>query len=135
MSSLANSLAAPSDLGSRAIRGLLRGGSLQSMARAVGVVFGAGLLAASYQIAHDEGQALVHGLRAGARHRRTRNDAMMLALVGTDLPLDLLAHLRRARDVFRTCMSMVTDPATPDDHRAIIRTALSRVIGEMQQGH
>jgi hypothetical protein len=132
--SLATTLAAPADLGFRAVRGLLRGGSLHSMARATGVVLGAGLLAATYQICHDEGQAFVHGLRVGARHRRIRNDAVMLALVATSLPLDLLAHLRRARDVFRVCLTMVIDPTTPDDHRAIIRTTLSHVTSEIQQG-
>jgi hypothetical protein len=131
--SLTSSLAAPASLGIRSARSLLRGGSLQSMARAVGVVLGAGLLAASYQIAHEEGQAIVHGLRLGARHRRARNDAVMLALFETALPLELLEHLRRARDVFRTGMTLLTDPSMPDDHRAIIRATLLRVTGELQQ--
>jgi hypothetical protein len=104
------------------------------MARAVGVVLAAGLLAASYQIAYDEGQAFVHSLRVTARHRRARNDAMMLALIGTALPLDLLDHLHRARDVFQVCMTLLTDPSIPDDHRAIIRGTLFRVTGEIQQG-
>jgi hypothetical protein len=131
--SLASSLASPTNLGILSTRGLLRGGSLQSMARAVGVVLGAGLLAASYQIAYKEGQAIVHSLRVGARHRRARNDAVMLALIGTALPLDRLGDLRRARDVFRVCMTLLTDPSIPDEHRAIIRAALSSVAGEIQQ--
>ena len=132
--SLASTLAAPANLGIRSARGLLRDGSLQSMARALGVVLGAGLLAASYQIAYDEGQAIVHGLRVDARQRRARNDAMMLALIGTALPLDLLDHLCRVRDVFRVCMTLLTDPSIPDDHRAIIRATLFRVTGDIQQG-
>jgi hypothetical protein len=132
--SLASSLAAPATLGIRSARSLLRGGSLQSMARALGVVLGAGLLAASYQIAYDEGQAFVHSLRVSARRRRARNDAMMLALIATALPLDLLDHLHRARDVFQVCMTVLTDPSIPDDHRAIIRGTLSRVTGDIQQG-
>jgi hypothetical protein len=77
------------------------------------VVVGAGMLAASYQIAHDEGQTLVQGLRDSARQRRSRNNALMLALVGTALPLRLLQRMHRSRDVFRECMTMVTNPAIP----------------------
>jgi hypothetical protein len=131
--SLATSLAVPANLGFRAVRGLLHANSLQSMARAVGVVVGAGMLAASYQIAHDEGQTFVQGLRDSARQRRSRNSALMLALVGTALPLRLLKRMRRSRDVFCECMAMVTDPALPDEHRAIIRAELSRVVGDLQQ--
>jgi hypothetical protein len=122
----------PAEMGIRVVRGLVHNGSLRSMARAVGVVCGAGALAAAYQIAHNEGQAFVHALRAGAQHRRARNDAVMLALIAAGLPIERLARLRRARDVFGVCIAMLTDPAIPDDQRELIRSSLARVISETQ---
>jgi hypothetical protein len=73
--SFASSLAAPATIGIRSAGRLLSGGSLQSMARAVGVVLGAGVLAASYQIIYEEGRTIVFNLRANAQQRRDRNDA------------------------------------------------------------
>src|SRR5277367_5501530 len=75
--SLTSSLAAPINVGVRSAHGLLRGGSLQSMARAVGVVVGAALLAATYQFTYEEGRCFVSNIRAASQIRRARNDAVL----------------------------------------------------------
>ena len=58
------------------------------MANAVGVVVGAGMLAAGYQLAYEEGRQIIGNLRNNAAVRRiARNDAVVLALMSTELPL------------------------------------------------
>src|ERR1700694_61927 len=115
--SFASSLVAPANIGIRSAGRLLRGGSLQSMARAVGVVVGAGALAASYQIAHEEGRTIVFNLRANAQQRRTRNDAVILALYDLQIPIEIKEKLQRSRDVFRTGMNMLGDQTITPEHR------------------
>jgi hypothetical protein len=98
------------------------------MARAVGVVVGAVLLAASYQIAYEEGRDVVRTLRANVAQRRVRNDAVVLALMTTDLPIQMQDQIRRSRDAFRAAMALVTDEATPENFRTTIREALTRLL-------
>ena len=109
-------------------RALLRGGSLRSMANAVGVVVGAGMLAAGYQIAYEEGRQIIGNVRNNAAVRRARNDAVVLALMSTELPLQVQDSIRRSRDALRTAMKSVTDEGTPENHRLIIREALGRLV-------
>jgi hypothetical protein len=109
-------------------RGLIRGRSLPAMAKAVGVVAGAGMLAASYQIIYEEGRELVGSIRSTASQRRTRNDAVSLVLLSTDLPIAAQDKIRRSRDAFRAAMALATDPSTPEHYRAILREALSRLV-------
>ena len=131
--SLTSSLAAPINVGVRSANGLLRGGSLQSMARAVGVVLGAGLLAASYQLALDEGRTLIQGMRMRSAHRHTRNEAVLLALLETKLPVELQDHLRRSRDVVARCMQLLTNGQLPEDHHAIIHGALTKALCSVER--
>jgi len=126
--SLTSSLAAPVNVGIRSAHGLLRGGSLQSMARAVGVVVGAGLLAATYQFVYEEGRAFVHNLRLSSAHRRARNDALMLVLLNSKIPIETQDRLRRSRDVVNACMRLLTNPAFPPDQHAVIHHALIKVL-------
>jgi hypothetical protein len=79
--SFASSLAVPASSVLSNARALLRGGSLRSMANAVGVVVGAGMLAAGYQLAYEEGRQIIGNLRNNAAVRRARNDAVVLALM------------------------------------------------------
>jgi hypothetical protein len=106
------------------------------MARAVGVVLGAGMLAASYQIACEEGRVIIQNLRVGAAQRRARNTAITLALMNSGLPLELQARLRRKRDVVRAGLAMLADDKDklPPEHHTIIHGALTTVIqGESRQ--
>ena len=125
--SFATSLAVPASVLSYA-RNLLRGGSLRSMVNAVGVVVGAGMLAAGYQIAYEEGRQIIGNLRNNAAARRARNDAVVLTLMSTELPLQAQDSIRRSRDALRTAMKLVTDERTPENYRLIIREALGRLV-------
>ncbi len=125
--SFATSLAVPASVLSYA-RNLLRGGSLRSMVNAVGVVVGAGMLAAGYQIAYEEGRQIIGNLRNNAAARRARNDAVVLTLMSTELPLRAQDSIRRSRDALRTAMKLVTDERTPENYRLIIREALGRLV-------
>ncbi len=126
--SLTSSLAAPVNVGIRSAHGLLRGGSLQSMARAVGVVLGAGLLAASYQFAYEEGRTFVHNMRLSSAHRRARNDALMLVLLNSKIPIETQDRLRRSRDAVGACMRMLTNPTLPQDQHDVIHAALTKIL-------
>jgi len=131
--SLTSSLAAPVNVGIRSAHGLLRGGSLQSMARAVGIVLGAGILAASYQLAYDEGRTLIQGMRMQTAHRRARNEAVLLALLETKLPIELQDQLRRSRDVVSRCMQLLTNAQLPENHHTIIHGVLTKVLTPVER--
>jgi hypothetical protein len=98
------------------------------MANAVGVVLGAGVLAAGYQIAYEEGRQIIGNVRNNAALRRARNDAVVLALLSTELPLQAQDSIRRSRDALRTAIKLVTDEGTPENYRLIIREALGRLV-------
>jgi hypothetical protein len=98
------------------------------MVNAVGVVVGAGMLAAGYQIAYEEGRQIIGNLRNNAAARRARNDAVVLTLMSTELPLRAQDSIRRSRDALRTAMKLVTDERTPENYRLIIREALGRLV-------
>ena len=98
------------------------------MANAVGVVLGAGALAASYQIAYEEGRQIIGNMRNDAAVRRARNDAVVLALVSTELPLQAQDSIRRSHDALRAAIKLVTNEGTPENYRLIIREALGRLV-------
>jgi hypothetical protein len=127
--SFASSLAAPANMGLKTARGLLQTPSLRSMARAVGVIMGAGMLAASYQIAYEEGRVAIQHLRAGSAHRRARNTAITLALINSSLPLELQDKLRRSHDVVRAGLAMLVNDKEKlsPEYRSIIHAALTKV--------
>lgn len=120
-----SSLSGPAMSGARR---LIRGRTLHSMAKAVGVVAGAGMLAASYQILYEEGREVVGTIRSNATQRRNRNDAVSLILLSTELPIAAQDKIRRSRDAFRAAMALATNPSTPEGYRAILREALSRLV-------
>jgi len=106
---------------------LLRGGTLQSMAKALGVVVGAGLIGATYQIAHDEGRSIIHTMRLNSAHRRQRNEQIMLGLMNSELPTEIQTRLLGSRDAFKVGMRMLANgDFTPKEH-AIVYTVLTGV--------
>jgi hypothetical protein len=126
--SFASAAMTPASYAARSAGNLLRGGTLPSMARAVSVVVTASVLAASYQIAVDEGRQFIVGLRSSSALRRARNDAALLLLMTSELPLELKDKLRRARDVFKVGMAMLTDPAVAQEDREIIHGMLTQIV-------
>jgi len=99
------------------------------MARAVGVVLGAGILAASYQLAYEEGRTIVHNVRVASAQRRARNEAILLALMGTELPFEMQDRLRRSRNVVNTAFEWMTRADFPVEHRPHLQGVLNKVIG------
>ena len=91
------------------------------------MVVGGVFLAAGYHIAYEEGRSIVYNLRANAQRRHARNDAALLFLFSSDLPLELQDKLRRSRDVFRCGMSMLADHSIAPEHRAVIHEALTKI--------
>jgi len=64
----------------------------------------------------------------GNANRRARNEAMMLELLKTRLPLATQEHIRRSRDAVRTCMRLMTNSAFPPDQHAMVHGALTKVL-------
>ena len=119
--SFAQGLAAPAmGVGAK----LLRGDSLRSMARAVGVVLSAGALAAVYQAAHDEVRATLNNWRARAQYRQQRHEALLIYLLGTRLSPPLQERFLRSQDAFMQILRVLAEPATGPEDRAIILEAL-----------
>ena len=71
---------------------------------------------------------IIGNLRNDAAVRRTRNDAVVLALMSTELPLQAQDSIRRSRDALRTAMKLVTNEGTPENDRLMIREALGRLV-------
>ena len=133
--SLTSSVVTPAGMAIKSAGNLLRGTSLPSMARAVGVALGAGLLAASYQIAYEEGRGLIHNMRVNAAHRRNRNDMILLVLLNSTLPVELQIRLLGSRDVFQLGMRMLTEETLLPEHHQIIHATLTRITnGESRDG-
>ena len=109
-------------------RGILRQGLLTG-AKYLGVVAGAVVVGAGYQLAQDEGRQLVHSFRMKAHNRHLRNERLSLLLFNTALPLLLQERLSRARDVHRACMRIITDETLPDDQRRMLRAVLQHLEG------
>jgi hypothetical protein len=121
---------APASFVAKSTGNLIRGTtSIPATARAVGVVVTASVLAAGYQIAPlDEGRLFINGLRSSSALRRARNDAALLLLMNSELPIELKDKLRRARNVFRTGMAMLTDPAIAQEDRQMIHAMLTEIV-------
>jgi hypothetical protein len=127
--SFASAALAPANYAARSAGNMIRGTvSIPAMARAVGVVVTASVLAASYQIAVDEGRQIITGLRSSSALRRARNDAALLLLLNSSLPIELKDKLRRARDVVKTGMAMLTNPAIAQEDRDIIHGMLTEIV-------
>jgi hypothetical protein len=132
--SFAASLATPVTAGLKSAGGLIQSPTLRTMARTIGVILGAGVLAAGHQIAYEEGRGLIHNMRTGTVRRRQQNTTLLLVLMNSGLPLELQDRLRRSRDVVRAGLAMLADEKAklPPEHHAIIHAALMKTTqGEL----
>ncbi len=107
---------------------LIRGRTFSARAKAVGVVLGADLMAATYQVAYEETRNPVGGMRQNSAHRRARNDLLMLILLGSKLPIKTQEGLRRSRDVVGARQRLLTNPKLPPNQHAVIHAAITKVI-------
>ena len=126
--SFANSLAPPAAALARGAQNVLRGSTLREMGRVVGVVISAGILAAAYQITHDEVRIVLARWRAKAQYRQQRHEALLISLVNSGLSLPVQNKLINSRDAFRTTLRLLTDTTTTAEDRKTLAGAIS-VLG------
>lgn len=99
-------------------------GVVFGMARTVGVVVCAGLLAAVYQTVNDEARLALGGLRQRRQIRSERNQAMIEALVGSNLDARYQYDILNARNAYRQALRLLCDPDVMQSEKTIIRQAI-----------
>jgi hypothetical protein len=127
--SFASTLATPGAALTRAIPGVLRGSTLAVMSRTVGIVVGAGMLAAVYQVTQEETKVTLSSWRERRRYRVARHEALLIVLLGSLLSYPLQERLLASNDAFKTALEVLADPATEQRDRECIRAALGHVAG------
>jgi hypothetical protein len=95
--SFASTLATPGSALARSAT-LLRGSTLGAMSRTVGIVLGAGALAAVYQLTHEETRAALNEWRRRSQYRTARHEALLILLISSTLSLPLQERLLGSRD-------------------------------------
>jgi hypothetical protein len=103
---------------------LLRGSTIQAIARTVGVVAAAGLLGAVYHVVNDEARNVVQLARLRGQYRRHRHDRILVATLGTALDPQLQYQLLSSRDAFKRITRLLVDPAVDDVSRNQLRQAI-----------
>jgi hypothetical protein len=127
--SFASTLATPGAALTRAIPGVLRGSTLAVMSRTVGIVVGAGMLAAVYQVTQEETKVTLSSWRERRRYRVARHEALLIVLLGSPLSYAHQERLLASNDAFKTALEVLADPATEPRDRECIRAALRHVAG------
>lgn len=108
---------------------VLRGPTLSAMARNVGVVVGAGALAAIYHTTNEEMRtAIAHG-RSNRASRRARHEALLVALLGNDISPQARDVLASSRDAYKACMELLANPLLSGADQHLIRQAIAHVTG------
>lgn len=107
----------------------MRGATLGIMAQYAGMVVMAGILAAVYQLVHEETRGSLQLMRQRWRYRSVRHEGLLMELLGSPLPFGLQDHLLASRDAFRTCLEMLADPAIDIEDKDLIRQILRQVHG------
>jgi hypothetical protein len=107
---------------------LLRGETIRSMARPVGVVLSAGALAAVYQVAHDEVRASLGSWRQRSQYRSQRHEVVLITVLGGQAgqpsPIIQQRYLH-ARDAFKESLAILTDATVTTEDRKIIQDVLN----------
>jgi hypothetical protein len=103
---------------------VLRGASLGAMSRSVGIVVSAGVLAAIYQLTHEETRAWLRTWRSRAHYRRARHEALLIQVLGSELPIPLQERFLASRDAFWTALELLADATVSAHDRKAIRCAL-----------
>jgi hypothetical protein len=106
----------------------MAGRSFQSMTKGLGIVLGAGLLGAAYQIAYEEGRTWITGIKSNGNQRRMLNQSVMMAILVTDLPIPAKDVIRRSRNAWDTAMALAMDVNTPEKDRKVLEQALGSLI-------
>lgn len=114
----------PGSASAAATGSILRSASLGGMAGAVVMVLAAGLLAATYQIIQDETRIGLAALRARARYRVSRNEAILNDILGSGLDMRLQYELLGARNVYRRTQKILAKRDLLTDEKLILRESL-----------
>lgn len=128
--SFSSAFQAPARAAIHAGRGLFSGRSVFTALQYTAVALGAGMLAATYQVAYDEGRMLISNMRSATALRQRRNDTLALMFCATALPLPMRERLRRSRDAFHTALAILNEPETDLQDAAILRDVLVRVMNQ-----
>lgn len=118
----------PSAFPPRVGGGTLRATSIASMGQKVGVVVGAGVLAAIYQIVGEEGRTILADIRRRSALKRARRDAVLIGLLGSTLSPDLQLILMKARNPYDTALKMLAHPLVNYQDRELLRETLQRAV-------
>lgn len=122
--SFANSIARPVIAAGRP---LLQGASLTAMGRTLGILVGAGVLGAVYQLTSDETKASINSMRIYGQFKRQRHEAILVATLGSALSPDLQNQLLRSRNAFKTAMKLLADPLLSVENRETLRSVIQSV--------
>jgi hypothetical protein len=109
--------------------------TLGNMAKAAGIVGAAIVITAGYQLAQEEGRAVINNIRSTRKARNARNDTVLCALLAEDdFPVDIIEFLRTRRDAFRSAINLTLNEAVPAEQRFRLRCAL-RNLYHASNGH
>ena len=106
---------------------LLRGANLAGMGRTVGVLVGAGAMAACYQLMLDESRGLIRAVSAQRYRRYVRHERMLVELLGKGLTPEVQSQLLNTRDAFKKALELLTDPNLVQLDIELLRAALIEV--------
>jgi len=102
------------------------------MGRSVAIIVCAGLLAAIYHMALEETRSFAHNIRLRAQYRRSRHDALLVALLGSPIEAHLQHELLESSDAFKTSMNMLADPLVATGNKAYLREAIREAMGSQE---
>jgi hypothetical protein len=94
---------------------------------ALGAVIGGGILAAIHQLVAEEGRTLIRHAIGDLARRRRQNERVLLAILGTDLPLEHQEAIRTARDSWRAAIAILGLPELDAAHREMLRKLLVEI--------
>lgn len=86
---------------------------LRRVGLALGAVIDDAILAAVHQLVAEEGRALIRHAIGDATRRRRQNERILLAILGSDLPLEHQEAIRTARDSWRAAIVVTAGPLAP----------------------
>lgn len=100
---------------------------LRRVGLALGAVIGGGLLAAIHQLVAEEGRTLIRHAIGDAARRRRQSERVLLAILGSDLPLAQQETIRTARDSWRAAIAILGVPELDPAHRERLRQLLTEI--------
>src|SRR4051812_43015432 len=98
--------------------------TLGSMVYGLSVAASAIVVTAGYNIATEEGRGLINRLRSTRALRKERNDAVLCAMLATELPVEVIRHIEGQRDAFRAAIALTLDEDVDKEIRRQLRACL-----------